>query len=63
MKAREQRTASSGWRVDTGQRAGKASLLVLKESKGKERMLVDLSELEALVICHPVSESSGMRWQ
>lgn len=47
MKAREQRTASSGWRVDTGQRAGKASLLVLRENKGKESMLVD-PELEAL---------------
>lgn len=48
MKARERRTASSGWRVDTGQRAGKASLLVLRENKGKESMLVDLSELGAL---------------
>jgi len=48
MKARERRATSSGWRVDTGQRAGKASLLVLRESKGKESMLVDLSELEAL---------------
>lgn len=30
MKARERHTASSAWRVDTGQRAGKASLLVLR---------------------------------
>lgn len=35
MKARERRTASSGWRVDTGQRAGKASLLVFEGEQRK----------------------------